>query len=156
MSGPSILTLIGLLALVFAVPAISSARARPGPWYDQQLKPKGTPPPWLFGPVWTFLYVSMAFAAWVVWRRVGWPAAAHPMALFLIQLFFNGAWTWIFFGLHRRGLALIDIAVLWIAIVATMLAFWQVSPAAGALLIPYLAWVTYATYLSGASWWLNE
>jgi translocator protein len=154
MNRTSVLELIACLVLVFGVAAIAS-RFTPGPWYAQLAKPAWNPPAWLFAPVWTFLYAAMAFAAWVVWRQAGWPAAAFPLGLFLVQLALNGAWSWIFFGLHRPGLALIEISALWVAVLATLIPFGQISTAAGALFIPYLAWVTFAAVLNAALWRLN-
>jgi tryptophan-rich sensory protein len=109
-----------------------------GPWYRELDKPSWTPPNWVFGPVWTFLYVSMGVAAWLVWRRGGLRGAALALGLFGFQLVLNVIWSGLFFALHEPGYALIDIVALWIAIAATALAFARWSVAAGWLMVPYL------------------
>ncbi|MBZ5642230.1 MAG: tryptophan-rich sensory protein [Acidobacteriia bacterium] len=123
------------------------------PWYASLSKPRWTPPNWLFGPVWTILYVAMAIAAWLVWWRVG--LTAVPMQLFLLQLLLNVAWSALFFRLRAPGAAFAEIVMLWLAILATSIEFWRVVPAAGWLLLPYLIWVSYATALNFSIWRLN-
>jgi tryptophan-rich sensory protein len=144
--------LVGWLVLCFGAAAVG-ARFRPGTWYAGLRKPPWNPPNWLFAPVWTVLYALMAVAAWLVWRRTG---LSWECGLFVLQLALNAAWTWLFFGLKRPALALAEIAVLWLVILATLLAFWSVRPLAGWLLVPYLAWVTFATALTAALWRLNR
>jgi tryptophan-rich sensory protein len=95
----------------------------------------------------------MAVAAWLVWRQVGWGGA---LVWFAVQLVLNAAWSPLFFGLHRIDLALLDIVALWVAIAVTLVGFWKVSPGAGWLLVPYLAWVSFATALNFALWRLNR
>lgn len=124
-------------------------------WYAQLEKPTWTPPDWLFGPAWTTLYLLMAVAAWLVWRRGGFAAQRRPLTIFLVQLVLNAAWSFLFFGLRNPGLALAEIVVLWAAIVATLLAFRRVSTVAALLLVPYLLWVTFATALNFEIWRLN-
>lgn len=128
--------------------------AIPG-WYAALVKPSWTPPSWVFGPVWISLYILMGVAAWLVWRRGGFAAAAAPLTLFLVQLALNAAWSPLFFGLKMPGWAFVDIVLLWAAIVATVLSFWKVAPLAGWLLIPYLLWVTYAAALNFSIWRAN-
>ena len=123
------------------------------PWYASLSKPSWTPPNWLFAPVWTILFVAMAIAAWLVWRKVGLTAA--PMQLFLLQLLLNVAWSAIFFRLRSPGPAFAEIVILWFAILVTSIGFWRVVPAAGWLLSPYLIWVSYATALNFSIWRLN-
>ena len=123
------------------------------PWYEGLSKPRWNPPNWLFGPVWTILYLAMAIAAWLVWRKAG--VTAVPMQLFLTQLVLNVAWSALFFRLRSPGLAFIEIVVLWFAILATTIEFWRAVPAAGWLLLPYLIWVSYATALNFSIWRLN-
>jgi len=123
------------------------------PWYANLKKPSWTPPNWLFGPVWTILFIAMAIAAWLVWWRVGLTAA--PMQLFLLQLLLNVAWSALFFRLRSPGLAFAEIVMLWFAILATSIEFWRAVPAAGWLLLPYLIWVSYATALNYSIWRLN-
>lgn len=123
-------------------------------WYEGLSKPNWTPPNWLFAPVWTILYVAMAVAAWLVWRRSG--LAAVPMQLFLLQLLLNVAWSAVFFRFHAPGLAFLEIVALWCAILLTAIAFGRTAPVAGWLMIPYLVWVSYATALNFAIWRLNS
>lgn len=125
-------------------------------WYAALTKPPWTPPGWLFGPVWSVLYGSMALSAWLVWRRQGFAAAGLPLLLFAVQLFLNLMWSVLFFGLKSPGLALLDIVLLLVAIAATLVSFWRRSAAAGGLLVPYLAWVGFATALNFAIWRLNS
>jgi tryptophan-rich sensory protein len=151
---------IGLLlwvAVVIAAAAVGSAFTAPAipAWYAGLRKPSFTPPSWIFGPVWSALYLMMAAAAWLVWRRGGWAAATAPLVLFLVQLAFNVGWSGLFFGLRQPGAAFAEIVVLWCLIAATLAALWRVSPAAGALLAPYLAWVSFAAALNFAVWRLN-
>jgi tryptophan-rich sensory protein len=144
--------LVGWLVLCFAAAAVG-ARYKPGAWYAGLRKPAWNPPKWLFAPVWTLLYAMMAVAAWLVWRDVG---LSREVGLFVVQLVLNAAWTWLFFGLKRPGLAFADIVALWLAILATLVAFWSVRPLAALLLAPYLAWVTFAAALNAALWRLNR
>lgn len=152
------LGLVVLLAICLGAAAAGSAVTNPriAGWYATLNKPSWTPPNWVFGPVWTVLYVGMAVAAWLIWRQRGMVGSARtPLVLFAVQLAFNVAWSWLFFGLRSPGLAFLDIVLLWIAIAATLVAFWRRSLAAGLLLVPYLAWVTFAAILNLAIWQLN-
>ena len=124
-------------------------------WYADLAKPAWTPPGWIFGPVWTALYLMMAFSAWLVWRQAGLAGARFPLALFAIQLVLNSLWPVVFFGLQSPGAAAVEIILLWAAILATLLAFWKRSTLAGALLMPYLAWVSFAAVLNVTIWWMN-
>ena len=127
----------------------------PGEWYASLNKPSWNPPAWIFGPVWTLLYTMMAVAAWLVWRRGGFAVHRKPLACFLVQLALNAAWTPLFFGLHQPGWAFAEIVLLWLAIVATLAAFWRVHRPAAWLLVPYLAWVSFATFLNFTLWQMN-
>jgi translocator protein len=142
------------LAVTF-VAAFIGSRFEPGAWYDGLHKPPWNPPDWVFGPVWTVLYILMGVAAWLVWKTSGWDRARGALSLYLIQVALNAAWSWIFFGLQRPGLALAEIVVLWLAIGATLLAFRRHVPLAAWLLAPYLAWVTFAAVLNLSLWRLN-
>jgi translocator protein len=146
--------LAGWLLVCFAAAAIGG-QFTPGVWYDRLAKPEWTPPDWLFGPVWTVLYAMMAVAAWLVWRRTGFAEGRWALGLFALQLVLNAGWSAIFFGLQRPGLALAEILLLWVVILATLIAFWRVRPLAGALLVPYLAWVSTATALNFEIWRMN-
>ena len=136
---------IGSVATVDAIPT----------WYAALRKPAWNPPNWVFGPVWTTLYLLMGGSAWLVWRRAGWTGAKVGLLLFVVQLLLNAAWSLVFFGMQRPGWAFVEIVVLWLAIAGTLQRFWVVRPAAGALLVPYLAWVTFAAALNFAIWRLN-
>jgi len=145
---------IGWLALTFAAAFVGS-RFLPDAWYRQLKKPTWDPPNKVFAPVWTILYILMAIAAWLVWKRYGLNAALAPLSLFVLQLILNAAWTWFFFGLHRPFGALLDILALWLVILMTLISFWGLEPLAGLLLVPYLAWVSFATALTYTIWQLN-
>ena len=125
-------------------------------WYQTLEKPSWNPPAWVFGPVWTLLYLLMAIAAWVVWKPAGYKAAAMPLNLFGLQLLLNLAWSWIFFHYHQSGIAFLDIDLLWLSIVGTTVAFFRRSLLAGWLMVPYLAWVSFAAVLNFAIWRLNS
>ncbi len=152
--GKTILGLFGWLLLCFAS-AAGGAVFMPGEWYASLHKPAWNPPGWIFGPAWTTLYAMMAVAAWLVWQRGGFAAQRRPLGLFLAQLALNALWTPLFFGLRQPGMAFAEILVLWLAIGATLLAFRRVSRAAAWLLVPYLAWVSFAAALNGTIWRLN-
>lgn len=124
-------------------------------WYADLAKPAWTPPDWIFGPVWTLLYLMMAVAAWLVWRQAGFSGAKLPLTLFAVQLALNSLWSVLFFGLQNPGAAAVEIILLWAAILATLVGFWKRSKWAGGLLVPYLAWVSYAAALNVAIWRLN-
>lgn len=148
----------GFLLLCFVVAGLGAAATTPeiAGWYRTIAKPRWNPPDAVFGPVWTVLYVMMAIAAWWVWRPAGFRGAAGPLTLFFIQLALNGLWSWIFFAWHRVGWAFAEIAVLWVVLAATTLAFFAQSRVAGWLMTPYLAWVSFASYLNFAIWRLNS
>jgi len=127
-------------------------------WYPTLVKPDWTPPGWLFGPVWTLLYIAMGVALWRVWRasrEVGSRDGRLAITLFVVQLALNGVWSFVFFGGRQPGWAAIEIVALWIAIVATLLAFLRIDRLAAGLLAPYLAWVSYAAALNLAIWSMN-
>ena len=153
-AGSQALALFGWLALCFAAAATAVFVSTDG-WYAGLQKPSWNPPSWLFGPAWSLLYILMAVAAWLVWREGGWKAQGSALRLFLLQWFLNALWTPLFFGLHRPGLAFAEIVLLWLAIVATLWSFWRARKLAGLLLVPYLAWVTFATVLNFTIWRLN-
>jgi benzodiazapine receptor len=126
-------------------------------WYPTLAKPAFTPPGWVFGPVWTVLYLLMGTAAFLVWQKGGRSQVARiSLGWFLVQLVLNALWTPVFFGLHRIGWALVVIVSLWTSLVATICSFFRVSLAAALLLVPYLLWVSFATVLNAAIWRLNR
>jgi benzodiazapine receptor len=155
-----LLTLVAALAIpqiiggLGAVATVSSVST----WYTKLHKPLWTPPSWVFGPAWTTLYLLMGLASWLVWRRK--QRDDEPVrteaALYGTQLGLNLLWSILFFGLQRVDLALVEIAVLWAAILATLVRFARVRPASGLLLVPYQAWTTFAAALNAAVWWLNR
>jgi translocator protein len=151
------LALFGCLlavAVTGGLGAIASIQAQD--FYAQLTKPQWAPPPGVFSPVWTTLYVMMAFAAWIAWRRrSAGRASSIALQLFGVQLVLNALWSWLFFRWHLGALALVEVCLLWFAILATLTQFWRVRPLAGALLIPYLLWVSFATALTAAVWRLN-
>lgn len=149
------LVLIAWLMVSFAAAAMGGL-FMPGEWYASLKKPSWNPPGWVFGPVWTALYTMMAVAAWLVWQRGGFAAQRRPLTLFLVQLALNAVWTPLFFGLHWPGAAFAEITLLWLAIAATIAAFRPVSRAAAWLLVPYLAWVSFAAGLNFTLWRLNS
>lgn len=152
------LGLIGWMVLSLLAGAVGGvATSQEAPAFYQTLqRPAWSPPAWVFGPVWTVLYVTMGIAAWLVWKPAGLRGAKRPLSFFLVQLALNAAWSWIFFGWRQIGWALVEIVVLWLAILATVVAFWRARPLAGALLLPYLGWVGFAVALNGAIWWSNR
>jgi len=126
-------------------------------WYTTLDKPSFNPPNWIFGPVWTILYLMMGFAFALVWQRYseGGLTAKRSMLVFTLQFLLNLAWTPIFFGAHNLLLALVVIVVLWILILMTTICFFQQNRLAGALMVPYLLWVSFATVLNFSLWQLN-
>ena len=151
-----IVGLIGWLVACFAasaVGAIASIQAKS--FYAQLIQPAWAPPPWLFGPVWTLLYTMMAIAAWQVWCSGGFRNNRMALSLFCGQLICNALWSWLFFVWHLGALAFADIVFLWVLVFATLLSFWRVRRLSGALLIPYLLWVSFASALNYSLWQLN-
>jgi len=148
----SLLVLTGFVLATFCAP-LAGMFSPPGDWYASLSKPAWNPPGWIFGPVWTALYMMMAVAAWLVWKRGGWQQAHW---LYGAQLALNAAWTPTFFGAQQIGWAFAVIIALWLAITFTLLAFLRISKAAGWLLVPYLAWVTFAAFLNFTLWRMNS
>ena len=156
-AGRQALALSAFVAVCLAIGAIGGAvtSTSVGTWYQQLRKPSFNPPDWVFGPVWTVLYIAMAVAAWRVWRRLGLGDTRYSLSLFAIQLFLNLAWTILFFGFQQIGLALVEIVVLFAVILATAIAFWRRDRGAGLLFVPYLGWVGFAALLNASLWRLN-
>ncbi|HOT36268.1 MAG TPA: tryptophan-rich sensory protein [Candidatus Latescibacteria bacterium] len=146
--------LVLFLIVVFSVSVIGGlfTASSVGTWYEGLAKPSWRPPNWLFGPVWTILYAMMAVSAWLVWKKAGFGSA---LLMFAVQLLINGIWSPVFFGAQSLGGGLVVIVALWFAIVGTIAMFWPVSLAAALLLLPYLAWVSFATVLNAAIWRMN-
>jgi benzodiazapine receptor len=139
---------VGLLGARWTAPEIPT-------WYRGLRKPSFNPPGWIFGPVWTLLYLLMAIAAWLVTGSAPTPQRSVAMVLFAVQLALNFAWTWFFFRRHALRAAFLEIVLMWLAIGATTLAFARISPLAAGLMVPYWAWVTFASLLNGAIVRLN-
>jgi translocator protein len=155
-AGPRWLALAGFLAAVTAAAGIGAWGVRgTTAEYNGLEQPAWAPPSWLFGPVWTVLYVTIAVAAWLVWQRTGAPARGAALLAWAVQLGLNAIWTPLFFGAGQYGLALLDIVALWLALTVTVVLFRRVSRPAALLLLPYAAWVTYAAALNLAIWRLN-
>ncbi|HET7160830.1 MAG TPA: TspO/MBR family protein [Burkholderiales bacterium] len=148
--------LIAWLLVTFAAAAAGGlASAGAGEFYAELMRPEWAPPGWLFGPVWTTLYVLMGVSAWLVWRARGFAGARAALLLFIAQLGANALWTWLFFVWRLGAIAFAEILLLWAMIAVTMVLFWRVSRVAAALLVPYLAWVSFAVALNYAAWRLN-
>jgi len=143
-----IIGLFGWLLLSFAAAMIGAAAVQAASFYQQLAQPSWAPPSSVFGPVWSLLYALMGIAAWLVWRGGGWRRHRSALALFVIQLALNALWSWLFFAWHHGALAFADIVLLWLLIAATLIGFWRVRPLAGALLLPYLCWVSFASALT--------
>jgi benzodiazapine receptor len=157
---PSRREVLGLVAAVVGTEAVGGASAFASgsdirSYFDALRKPPLTPPPAAFGPAWTTLYLLMGVAAWLVWRQGLDEQSAIALGVFVTQLLLNALWSIVFFGRHRIGWALLEIALLWMTILLTIVTFWRVRPLAGALLLPYLAWVSFAAYLNAGFWRLN-
>lgn len=153
----SLLGLIGFIVVCLGVSWIAAwaTSTSVGTWYPTLVKPEFTPADGVFGPVWLTLYILMALAGWRVWRKNGFANASGALALFGLQLVLNLLWSVWFFGLQQIGWALIDIVLLWLAIAATIIAFWRIDTFAAVLLLPYLAWVSFAALLNFEIWRLN-
>ena len=151
--------LSGLVLWLFVCSVVAatgaSASLQAGTFYAELARPDWAPPASLFGPVWTVLYAMMAVAAWLVWRRREVRLARIAIVVFVLQLILNALWSWLFFGWKLGALSFLDIAILWALIVVTLVLFWRIRPLAGALLIPYLAWVSFASALNYQIWQLN-
>jgi tryptophan-rich sensory protein len=159
MRGSDLLKLLASLTVVLAAGGIGSlatTRAIPT-WYKGLVKPSFNPPEWLFGPAWTMLYLLMAVAVFLVWKQgFGVPGVKLALAVFLVQLVLNALWSVLFFGLRSPLAGLVEIAVLWVAILATIILFFRVSVPAGVMLLPYIAWVSFAAVLNAAIFVLNR
>jgi benzodiazapine receptor len=155
----TIAALVIALAAPFVVAAIGgiATGSSVSTWYPTLNKPAWNPPAWIFGPVWTLLYLMMGIASWLVWQKRGQNEAPVRRALgwYGLQLGLNLGWSVIFFGLRQVGLALIEIVALWSALLITIVKFRRIRRDAAGLLLPYLLWTTFATALNAAIWWLN-
>lgn len=153
--------LLALVAMVpvFATSVLGSLATMPQitGWYTTIVKPSFNPPNWVFGPAWTILFIMMAYAFWRVLRLdPKTPGREAAIAIFLVQLVFNASWSWAFFWGQSPLAGLVVIAFLWLSITATIVAFWRLERTAGLLLVPYLAWVSFASALNAAIFVLNR
>ena len=141
-------------AAAAALGSVASTQARA--FYAELIRPAWAPPGWLFGPAWATLYILMAIAAWLVWRERRSQTTALPLTLYVTQLAANALWSWLFFAWRLGMASFADIVLLLALIVAALVTFWRIRPLAGALLLPYLAWVAFASVLNYATWQLNR
>jgi translocator protein len=148
--------LFGVIGSLFTVPSIPN-------WYVNLSKPTFNPPAWIFAPVWTILFIMMGVAAFLIWsahdktsERQEKMAAKLALVIFIVQLALNAFWSIIFFGMHNPGGALVEIVFLWLAILATIIAFFKISKPAAWLLVPYILWVSFASFLNFSIWQLNH
>jgi tryptophan-rich sensory protein len=148
-----VLGFLGWLLACFSAAAIGGfASSQAGDFYKALIRPDWAPPGWLFGPVWTVLYILMAVSAWLVWRDYGFRRAGSALSLFIVQLAVNALWTWLFFVWHLGAVAFAEILLLWLLILASVASFWRLHRLAAVLLLPYLAWVSFASVLTWAVW----
>jgi tryptophan-rich sensory protein len=150
-----VIAFIGFFLLTAAAASIG-ALFQPGAWYAGLVKPALTPPDWVFPAAWTILYLMIAVAGWMLWRdRDQHPLGRRAVILWGSQLVLNAAWSWLFFGLHLTGLALVEIVLLWLVILLLVINGYRVRPLASWLLVPYLVWVGFAAWLNLGIWRLN-
>ena len=148
-----LLAWLGLVAVAAIAGAVASSQAPS--FYGQLARPDWAPPASVFGPVWSLLYGLMAVAVWLVWREPASERRKLALGLFVVQLAVNALWSWLFFGWHNGALAFGDVLLLLGLVIATLLAFWRIRPLAGALLLPYAAWVAFASALTWSVWQAN-
>ncbi len=149
--------LAGVIGAVFTTPSIPT-------WYAGLARPLFSPPNWIFGPVWTTLFALMGISFFLIWKDYSLIRANRRVvqiwkwgvSFFILQLILNTLWSIIFFGLHNPGGAFAEIIILWLAILATIIAFAKISRIAAWLLVPYILWVSFAGYLNYAIWMLNK
>ncbi|WP_422010104.1 TspO/MBR family protein [Roseateles sp.] len=150
---PGLLAWLAVTFVAAAAGAVASSNAKN--FYLALSRPDWAPPPWVFGPVWSVLYLMMGMAAWLVWRQRSAPGRSRALALFVAQLVANALWSWLFFASHEGAMAFVDVLVLWALVALTAQAFWRIRRRAGVLLLPYLAWVSFASALTWAVWQRN-
>jgi benzodiazapine receptor len=148
--------LVGWLAIVFVAAAVGAAASiEASAFYAQLVRPAWAPPASAFGPVWSVLYLLMGVAAWLVWRERSASHRSNALTLFVVQLCANALWSWLFFAWRNGAFAFVEVLVLLALIAATIVAFWRISRLAGALMLPYLAWVCLASALTWSVWQNN-
>jgi tryptophan-rich sensory protein len=151
---PPISGFFGFLGACFAA-ALSGAVFKPGAWYEGLAKPPWRPPNWLFGPAWALLFLMIATAGWLIWGRAGFAGASLALSIYGVQLLLNAAWSGFFFGMRRMDLALADLCLLWLSILGCIITFWPIDERAAWLMVPYLAWVSFAGVLNWTMWRMN-
>ena len=158
MNKVSRIALVVVICLVVGYVSGMVTRASITTWYPTLVKPSFNPPNWIFAPVWTSLYIMMGIAAGLVWNQIASNKELVTKALqfFAVQLVLNALWSYLFFGLHNPMLAGLEIIILWLMIYETQIQFAKINSLAGYLLLPYLAWVSFAAVLNGSIWWLNR
>lgn len=150
------LGLLVWLGITFAAATLAAgASIQAGEFYARLERPTWAPPGWVFGPVWSLLYLLMGIAAWRIWRTAGWQQGRSALQLYLLQLASNALWSWLFFAWHLGAAAFADVVLMWGLILATLIRFWRHSRFAGILLLPYLLWVSFAAALNFAVWQAN-
>lgn len=154
--GKSALGLVAWLLPCLLTAALGAAASvHAGAFYAQLARPDWAPPGSVFGPVWSALYLSMGVAAWLAWRERGWRGMGAASWLFLVQLAVNAMWSWLFFAWRMGAAAFVDVLLLLALVAATAALFWRIRPLAGALLLPYLGWVAFASALNFVTWRMN-
>jgi benzodiazapine receptor len=145
------------LVITIGIGVISGVATASGirDWYAHLNKPSFNPPNWIFGPVWTTLYILMGIALYLIWKQPPSLYKSNALWLFFIQLFLNFCWSFLFFNFHKIGLSLVDIFLLWVFIILTIISFAKLAHVAAWLLVPYICWVSFAAILNGAIFRLN-
>lgn len=144
---------LGVCFIAAAVGGMATTSA--GSFYSELVRPSWAPPASLFGPVWSVLYALMGVSAWLVWRRGGFQVEQGALTLFLVQLVVNALWSWLFFAWRLGAIAFVEILLLCCLVLATLLQFWRRERLAGALLVPYLLWISFAAALNFSLWRMN-
>ena len=145
-----------LFILIAFLPGIFGSFFKPGLWYETLSKPSFTPPGWIFGPVWTMLYITIGISGYLAWQATNSFLKRNAFIVYTMQLILNGLWSWIFFGLHNIEIALILIIILWMVILINTVLFTKLKKVSGLLLLPYLLWVSFATLLNWSFFYLNS
>lgn len=143
---------IGFFFVVTAMAATTGGLFKPGPWYAGLNKPSWNPPDWLFAPVWSILYLMIAYAGWLVWREAG---LTYVIVIWGVQLVFNALWSYLAFGAKRLDLAFYELLFLWLSVSAFTIAAWPIDQTASMLFMPYLLWVSFAGFLNLTVWRMN-
>ncbi len=157
MSKSNIIKLISSITLPLVLGAIAgmfTSQSVPD-WYSTLNRPSFNPPNWIFGPVWTILYILMGISFFVIWKQNVSKARNMAISIFFLQLLLNFAWSFIFFYFNMIGLALVEIALLWVTIILMLVLFYKIKPMATYINIPYLLWVSFATVLNASYYFLN-